>query len=76
MAAAGHPYFNVSFYGGSVRRIQYTMNNTEVDGYNPPPCAVDWPDSAYKDRYSFIPLMAPPMFYSNLYCILLSGTTG
>ena len=50
MAAAGHPYFNVSFWSGSVRRIQYTMNNTEIDGYNPPPCAVDWPDSAYKDR--------------------------
>ena len=30
------------------------MNNTEVDGYNPPPCAVDWPDSAYKDRYTWI----------------------
>ena len=54
MAAAGHPYFNVSFYGGSVRRIQYTMNNTDIDGYNPPPCAVDWPDSAYKDRYNWI----------------------
>ena len=30
------------------------MNNTEVDGYNPPPCAVDWPEKAYMDKYSWI----------------------
>ena len=29
---------------GTARRIQYTMNNTDlVNGYNPEPCFVDWP---------------------------------
>ena len=29
---------------GTARRIEYTMNNTDlVNGYNPPPCFIDWP---------------------------------
>ena len=28
---------------GTARRIQYTLNNTDVSGYNPPPCFHDWP---------------------------------
>ena len=28
---------------GTARRIQYTLNNTDVGGYNPPPCFIDWP---------------------------------
>ena len=31
------------FILGTARRIQYTLNNTDVGGYNPPPCFIDWP---------------------------------
>lgn len=59
MAAAGHPYFNLSFYSGSVRRIAYTFNNTDTTTtdpvpYNPPPCAIDWPEMAYEGKYHWI----------------------
>ena len=33
--------FNLNL--GTARRIQYTLNNTDRNGYNPPPCFQDWP---------------------------------
>ena len=35
--------FPFDFNLGTARRIQYTLNNTDVSGYNPPPCFHDWP---------------------------------
>ena len=37
------PAFSISFLKGTARRVQYTLNNTDADGYQPPPCIVDWP---------------------------------
>ena len=48
LPASGIPWFDVEIYKGSVRRVQYTMNNTKGDaGYQPPPCFVDWPADTY-----------------------------
>ncbi len=40
-------------FRGSVRRMQYTFNNTVEDGYSPPPCSVDWPDQAFGGKYNW-----------------------
>ena len=48
LPASGIPWFDVEIYKGSVRRIQYTMNNTDPTGYQPPPCFIDWPADTYK----------------------------
>lgn len=50
LPAAGHPKFNVSLYAGSVRRIQYTFNNTVPGEYQPPPCKVDWPAKTFEGQ--------------------------
>lgn len=44
--AAAFPHFIVSIYKGTVRRAQCTVNNTDLEGYQPPPCFVDWPEGA------------------------------
>ncbi len=54
MAAAGHPVFNISFFSGSVRRIQYTFNSTDENMPSPPPCAVDWPEKAYGGKHNWL----------------------
>ena len=43
--ACGVPYFNMSLEG-TPRRVQYTFNNTDLAGYQPPPCYIDWPEGA------------------------------
>jgi hypothetical protein len=48
------PYFTLSIYTGTVRRIQYTMNNTNIEGYQPPPCYVDWPEGTFDGTVSWV----------------------
>ncbi len=31
-----------------MRRIQYTFNNTDSEGYQPPPCFRDWPEKTFE----------------------------
>ncbi|XP_059084083.1 uncharacterized protein LOC131881279 [Tigriopus californicus] len=50
MPASGHPKINVSLYAGSVRRIQYTFNNTAPGEYQPPPCIADWPAKTFEGQ--------------------------
>ena len=38
------PAFSMYFLKGTARRVQYTLNNTDPNGYQPPPCIVDWPE--------------------------------
>ena len=37
------PAFSILFAKGTARRVQYTLNNTDSEGYQPPPCVMDWP---------------------------------
>lgn len=43
----------VWFIIGTTRRIQYTFNNTDPDGYFPPPCMVDWPYGTFDGTVSW-----------------------
>ena len=38
------PAFSILFLKGTARRVQYTLNNTDPEGYQPPPCVMDWPE--------------------------------
>ena len=48
------PYFTISFYAGTARRIQYTLNNTDPVGNTPKPCFKDWPPGSLTGTASFI----------------------
>ena len=50
--ACGVPYFNMTLEG-TPRRVQYTFNNTDISGYQPPPCYVDWPAGALEGNNRF-----------------------
>ena len=52
------------FTAGTVRRIQYTFNNTAAGGYQPPPCFVDWPAGTLTGTVDWIIGHCP-----NLVCI-------
>lgn len=47
------PHFTISFYTGTARRIQYTLNNTDTKGNTPTPCFKDWPPGALDGIASF-----------------------
>ena len=47
------PYFTISFYAGTARRIQYSLNNTDTKGKSPSPCYKDWPPGALTGTASF-----------------------
>ena len=47
------PHFTISFYTGTARRIQYTLNNTDAKGNTPTPCFKDWPPGALDGIASF-----------------------
>ena len=51
--AAGVPYFNMTLFEGTPRRVQYTFNNTDENEYQPPPCFVDWPEGAIEGDSKF-----------------------
>ncbi len=53
LPAASYPKFTVSVYKGTVRRIQYTMNNTDPTRYQPPPCMIDWPEGTFEGVQSW-----------------------
>ena len=48
------PSFTISFYAGTARRIQYSLNNTDPLGNNPSPCFKDWPPGALTGTASFL----------------------
>lgn len=48
LPANGIPSFTLEFYKGTARRIQYTLNNTDPEGYQPPPCIIDWPTGTFQ----------------------------
>jgi hypothetical protein len=54
LPASAIPFFNMSFYKGTPRRVQYTFNATDVDQYQPPPCYIDWPHEALLQPYPAI----------------------
>ena len=51
--AAGTPYFNMTLFEGTPRRIQFTFNNTDTTAYQPPPCFIDWPEGAIDGESKF-----------------------
>ena len=53
LPAAATPYFNMSLFEGTPRRIQFTFNNTVENDYQPPPCFVDWPEGAIEGESRF-----------------------
>ena len=47
MPTGAVPRFKINIHRGTVRRIQYTMKNTEKNGFEPEPCIADWPQGTF-----------------------------
>ena len=53
-------------FTGTVRRIQYTFNNTNDKGYQPPPCFIDWPEGTLTGKVQWVIGHCP-----NMVCMFL-----